>query len=283
MLWVKRIISAGLLILLLAQVTSFLVPYEGAYPLAMLAVTLLALGWYAVSAPLGVRLMKAQPLVDPALREQVDGYARIMGLARPPQLYVVDQPLANAYAFGRPGRSAVVLTTRLLDGLHPLQLVAVLGHELHHIRARDTLFTVFATTIQIVLQIASWVGVLVAAILGAGLAMLNAVVGAFGANARGTHLSVVELARGVGAAIQRLGSLFANFMSREAELLADRAGAYLATAVTGEPASMGARYMASALEAIEQMNGQVPASGLMAVLMSTHPSLQRRLRNLEQL
>lgn len=283
MLWVKRAISVGLSVLLLAQVAQVFLPGKNAYLLSAVAVTVLTLVWYTVAAPLGVTVMRARPVTNPVLQADIDRYACLMGLPRAPQLYVTEQPVANAYALGRPGRSAVVVTTRLLDTLHPLQLAAVLGHELHHIRARDTLFSVFSAVVQLLLRVASWVGAVVAVLIAILLALLNIVAVMCGVFTPASGMSVLGLVCGAGAAVQRVAAWLAAFMNREAELRADLAGARLAAAVTGEAEAMGAAYMASAIQAIERLNGGSRAAGAAGAWASSHPPLERRLRNLARL
>lgn len=56
-----------------------------------------------------------------------------------PDLYIVEDSSPNAFATGmNPNKSAVAVTTGLLDCLNNEQLEAVLGHELSHIRHYDT-------------------------------------------------------------------------------------------------------------------------------------------------
>lgn len=56
-----------------------------------------------------------------------------------PKVYVVNDSRLNAYASGIDRRSyAVTLTTGIIDTLDDLELEGVVGHELTHIRNRDT-------------------------------------------------------------------------------------------------------------------------------------------------
>jgi heat shock protein HtpX len=84
---------------------------------------------------------------------RVAGYARDVlemadraGLPRP-RVYVIDQDQPNAFATGRdPAHAAVAATRGLLSMLDRREVRGVMGHELAHVKHRDTLtMTVTAT------------------------------------------------------------------------------------------------------------------------------------------
>ena len=57
-----------------------------------------------------------------------------------PQLYIKQSPMPNAYTLAVQGRAPfVVLTTRLLDLLEPLEVQAVIAHELGHLKCEHGL------------------------------------------------------------------------------------------------------------------------------------------------
>lgn len=63
----------------------------------------------------------------------------IAGGMNMPKVYVVDDPQLNAFASGIDEKSyAVTLTTGIIDTLNDEELAGVVGHELTHIRNRDT-------------------------------------------------------------------------------------------------------------------------------------------------
>jgi len=65
-----------------------------------------------------------------------------------PKLWIVNSPMANAFATGRsPKHSSVALTTGILNILDAEELRGVLAHELAHIKNRDTLITTIAATL----------------------------------------------------------------------------------------------------------------------------------------
>jgi hypothetical protein len=82
-----------------------------------------------------------------------------------PRAFLMDNPQPNAFATGRnPEHAAVAATTGLLDTLSPRELAGVIGHELTHIRNRDTLtMTVTATIAGAISMLAQFGGYSVAA------------------------------------------------------------------------------------------------------------------------
>jgi heat shock protein HtpX len=65
-----------------------------------------------------------------------------------PQVFIVQIPMANAFATGRdPKHAAVAVTTGILKVLNRNELEGVLAHELAHVKNRDTLISAVAATI----------------------------------------------------------------------------------------------------------------------------------------
>src|SRR5690606_10347710 len=62
-----------------------------------------------------------------------------------PALQIIETPALNAYAAGlKEGQYVIAVTRGLVDTLSDDELEAVLGHELTHIRNRDTQLMVIA-------------------------------------------------------------------------------------------------------------------------------------------
>ncbi len=65
-----------------------------------------------------------------------------------PRVFIVDSEQPNAFATGRnPENAAVAATTGLLRQLSPQQIAGVMGHELAHVKNRDTLTMTIAATL----------------------------------------------------------------------------------------------------------------------------------------
>lgn len=227
-----------------------------------------------------LKMFKAQevtPADAPQLHQLVQSLSARAELPMP-RVYVINTPQPNAFATGRnPQRSAVAVSTGLLDTLSTQELAGVVAHELAHIRNRDTLTMTLAATIAgaismfaNVLQFGylfgtrrdngklGWLGVLAAVLIAPFAAML------------------VQMA-----------------ISRSREYEADRIGA----AVCGNPL-----WLASALERIHTIARNTPypeaemapaAAHLFIVnpltgrgmdnLFTTHPNIEIRISELRKL
>ncbi|MET1101584.1 MAG: M48 family metalloprotease [Pyrodictiaceae archaeon] len=72
------------------------------------------------------------------LEARLEELARRAGLRRPPRLVVAETRAPNAFAYGSPLAGYYVAVTRgLLENLPREEIIAVLGHELGHLRHRD--------------------------------------------------------------------------------------------------------------------------------------------------
>jgi heat shock protein HtpX len=196
-----------------------------------------------------------------------------------PRVAIAYSDLPNAFATGRsPSRSAVCVTTGILDRLTAEELEGVLAHELSHVAHRDVL----------VMTLAASAGI------AAGMLTHGARYGAvFGGGRRDSNNNGIPfwlIALVVSLVVYAVSFFLTRLLSRYRELSADRAGAYLTqkpsalasalTKITGQIAAIPNRD----LRAAQSMNAFfiTPAiSGqTMQTLTSTHPSLEQRLEQL---
>jgi heat shock protein HtpX len=200
--------------------------------------------------------------------------------------------MLNAFATGRNEKTSVlVVTTGLLNNpdLNDQELEAVLAHELSHVAHKDVA----------VMTIASFIGIIAGLLVR--FAFYSELFGGGGRsnnnNNNGGALPVVLVVLVVGIVTYAISFLLIRLLSRYRELAADRAGALL----TGQPSAL-----ASALQKVSGSMNAIPTKDLRAAeplnafyfipafkasekgfslnnLFSTHPSLERRLRQLSEI
>lgn len=214
---------------------------------------------------------------EPKLHETITRLCVIAGLPKP-TVAVVDTSVPNAFATGRGPKNAVVaVTTGLMQRLDQGELEAVLAHELSHVRNRD----------MAVLTIASFISTLAFYIVRYSLYF-----GAFGGNRRNSNGSALIVIWIVSILVWIISFLLIRALSRYREFAADRGSAL----ITGEPANLisalrkisgtMAKVPTEDLRKVEGMNAFfiIPAiSGSMMNLLSTHPSMEKRVAALEKI
>jgi heat shock protein HtpX len=220
---------------------------------------------------------------------------RLTALANMPKPRVAIAPsrMLNAFATGRNTKTSVlVVTTGLLDSnLDDRELEGVLAHELSHVAHKDVA----------VMTIASFIGIIAALLIR--FAFYSELFGGGGRgrggnnNNNGGAIPIVLIVMVVGIVVYAISFLLIRLLSRYRELAADRAGALL----TGQPSAL-----ASALQKVSGSMNAIPTKDLRAAeplnafyfvpafkaggkgfnlsnVFSTHPSLDRRLRQLSEI
>ncbi len=87
----------------------------------------------------------ADPQTDRMVRDVIEGLCIAADLPMP-KVYIIEDPVANAFATGRnPKHAAVAVTTGLLNKMDRYELEGVLAHELAHIGNRDILLSTVVT------------------------------------------------------------------------------------------------------------------------------------------
>lgn len=208
-----------------------------------------------------------------------------------PQINIVNDPQLNAFASGIDKKSyTVTVTTGLLRVLNDDELAGVLGHELTHIRNRDT--RVLITSIVFVGIVSTVMSVVMHM-------MFNAMF--YGSHSRsrdekgsGVSIIIVMLVGVVCCAVAYFFTLITRFaISRKREYMADAGGAELcgnplalASAlrkISGDPGLQGVQRQDVAQLFI--IHPQALTSGMMGFfdsLFSTHPDTRKRIAILEQ-
>ncbi len=232
-------------------------------------------------------LMGARPAPRLEYRELhnvVEEMAIASGLPAP-EVYVIQSPASNALATGRdPQHAAVAVTSGLLEILNRNELQAVIGHEMSHIRHRDTLYSV-------VVAVLVGAVVIMTDLFWRSMRYARVPRGRKGSEA-GALILVIGLLLAILAPI--LAKILQMAMSRQREYLADLGGADL----TRNPEAL-----ADALEKIAKdpdrldianrgvqhlfiLNPVNPFSsgeGSWNNLLNTHPPISDRIRILRDL
>ncbi|MEU6409551.1 zinc metalloprotease HtpX [Microbispora sp. NPDC046933] len=220
---------------------------------------------------------EVSPQEAPELHGIIDRLSAMAGMPKP-RVAIADSDIPNAFATGRNQKNSVVcVTTGILRRLDARELEGVLAHEMSHVAHRDVA----------VMTIASFLGVV------AGLMTRFALYTGLGGrrNDNGPPVGLIIFA--VSGLVYAVSFLLTRALSRYRELAADRAGALL----TQQPSAL-----ASALVKISGDIGRIPTRDLreaqpfnafffapalsgqsIASLLSTHPSLERRLDQLARI
>jgi heat shock protein HtpX len=228
------------------------------------------------------------PQQEPQLHGIVDRVCALADMPKP-RVAVSDTRLPNAFATGRNAdKSVLCVTTGLMSILTPEELEGVIAHEMSHVAHKD---------VQ-VMTIASFLAII------AGLLIRFSFYGElFGGGRRsnnnnGGALPILLIIMGVSIAVYAISFVLIRLLSRYRELAADRSGALL----TGQPSALmsalnkvssgintiptkdlrsaeplNAFFFAPAMHVIREKTGKN-----LATIFSTHPSLERRIAELEK-
>ena len=147
--WIKTtILLATLSALLLILGSAF--GGHGGLKIALVFALVMNIATYFFSEKLVLKMYGARPLDKkqyPQIFQTVQELSTKMGLPMP-KLWMIHNPMANAFATGRnPKHASVAVTSGIVDVLNQNELRGVLAHELAHIKNRDILISTIAATI----------------------------------------------------------------------------------------------------------------------------------------
>ena len=111
--------------------------------------------------------VRVTPRMFGRLHRSLGWGCQILGLAEP-ELYVMLDPVPNAYTYGHT-RPFIVLTSGLVDMLDDEETFFVIAHELGHIKAGHVLYTMMARNISTIMTIIGQATLGIGAMLGQGL------------------------------------------------------------------------------------------------------------------
>lgn len=202
-----------------------------------------------------------------------------------PKVYIINDPVANAFATGRNPKNAVVcVTTGLLQKMDEYELEGVLAHELAHIGNRDILLSTIVTVMVGIVVIIS--DFFTRSIWWGGFRRNN------DSKNKGAN-SVIALVGLVFMVLAPLaGQLMKLSLSRNREYLADATAAKL----TGSPNGLINALRKLGCETVEVKRATNATANLYIVnplkatngkkvrnLFSTHPPIEDRIKALQNL
>jgi len=204
------------------------------------------------------------------------------GLAKMPDIYIIDDPALNAFATGRdPNKASVAVTSGLLAKLSRDELQGVIGHEMAHVKNRDVLLMAMCAVMLGTIVILAWYATRVLFFSGMAGGRRSSKSGDGGGQ-------VIILA--VGIVLIILAPIMAQIIyftiSRKREYLADASSALytrypegLASAlekIAASPVQLKSANQATApMYTVNPFRQQGRAA---SNLTSTHPPIQERIR-----
>jgi heat shock protein HtpX len=219
----------------------------------------------------------------PRLYNIVEEMKIASGLDRMPDIYIIDDPAMNAFATGRSkDKTAVAVTSGLLQHLNRDELQGVIGHEIAHIKNRDVLLMAMAGVLLGTIVILAWYGTRIMIFGGMGGRRSSR------SSAGGGQAQIIILA--VALVLMILAPIAAQLLyyaiSRKREYLADASSALytrypegLASAL--EKLAGSTKQLKNANQATAPMYTINPfrKEGRAATdLTSTHPPISERIR-----
>ena len=207
--------------------------------------------------------------VDPRLFAMVNEVANLAGMPMP-RLYVIQNDAPNAFATGRsPARAAVAVTTGIRRLLSERELRAVIGHEIAHVKNRDTLTSSIGATVA------------------GAISMISFVLFFFGGQRNAFAALAIMILAPIVASIIRFA------ISRTREFAADETGARIVHDPEALAAALEKLHRGVAMRPMEPTPQQEAVSALyivhpfrgggMANLFSTHPPLEERVARLRRM
>jgi len=231
--------------------------------------------------------VEVTPEQAPELHGVVDRLCALADMPKP-RVAIARSPIPNAFATGRNADHAVLcVTTGLMDKLNPEELEGVIAHEMSHVAHKDVQVMTIASFLAIIAALLirfSFYGELFG---GGGRGR--------GGNNNGGALPILAILMLVSIVVYAISFLLIRMLSRYRELAADRSGALL----TGQPSALKSalikvsegmnRIPTRDLRAAEPLNAfffapamKLNARSSLSTIFSTHPSLERRLEELDK-
>jgi heat shock protein HtpX len=225
---------------------------------------------------------------SPRLYNIVEEMKIASGLENMPDIYVIDDPAPNAFATGRSlEKSAVAVTSGLLQRLNRDELQGVIGHEISHIKNRDVLLMTMCSILLGTIVILSW--------YASRMLFFSGMTGGRRRSSTGGGGAAQLIILAVAIALMILAPIMAQLIyfaiSRKREYLADASSAQytrypegLAAALEKISASTTQLKTANKATAPMYIINPFRKKGIAASeLSSTHPPISERIRILRSM
>ncbi len=232
--------------------------------------------------------VEVTPQQAPELHGVVDRLCALADMPKP-RVAIANTDLPNAFATGRNADHAVLcVTTGLMRRLNRDELEGVIAHEMSHVAHKDVQVMTIASFLAIIAALLIRVAFYGELFGGGG--------GGRGRNNGGGSAALFMFAlMAVSIVVYAVSFLLIRVLSRYRELAADRSGALL----TGQPSALKSallkvstdmgRIPTQDLRAAEPLNAfffapamKLNAKASLSTVFSTHPSLERRLAELDK-
>jgi heat shock protein HtpX len=232
--------------------------------------------------------VEVTPQQAPELHGVVDRLCALADMPKP-RVAIANTDLPNAFATGRNADHAVLcVTTGLMRRLNRDELEGVIAHEMSHVAHKDVQVMTIASFLAIIAALLIRVAFYGELFGGGG--------GGRGRNSGGGSAAIFMFAlMAVSIVVYAVSFLLIRVLSRYRELAADRSGALL----TGQPSALKSalikvtgdmsRIPTKDLRTAEPLNAfffapamKLNAKTSMSTIFSTHPSLERRLAELDK-
>jgi heat shock protein HtpX len=291
----RMFLTGFLLVLLYGLVVGVLIAVGLSYSIVLVLAVVLLFCQYWFSAKIAMYAMHAKevtPEQAPELHGVVDRLCALADMPKP-RVAIATTDIPNAFATGRSPKSSVVcVTSGLLRRLEEPEIEAVLSHELSHVAHRDVAVMTIASGLGMIAGLLTRV-LFYSELFGGGRG---------GGNNNQNQAGIEMIVLLVSVVVYFVSFLLTMALSRYRELAADRSGALL----IGRPS-----LLASALVKITGEMGRIPTKDLRAAepfnaffftpavasgeaqgqgggfsfgnLFRTHPTLERRLAQLDSL
>jgi heat shock protein HtpX len=231
--------------------------------------------------------VEVTPQQAPELHGIVDRVCALADMSKP-RIAISNSPIPNAFATGRNAdKSVLCVTTGLMNRLNNDELEGVIAHELSHVAHKDVQVMTIASFLAIVAAVLIRISFYGELFGGGGRGR--------GGNNNGNALPILFILMAVSIVVYAISFLLIRLLSRYRELAADRSGALL----TGQPSALKSALIKVSdqmnkiptrdLRAAEPLNAfffapamRLNAGASLSAIFSTHPSLERRLAELDK-